>query len=54
MSIRYFATNRDCENLGRDFGRDERIKLQKGGYHFVDMEAYMSYYLSEVEAKTMP
>ncbi len=54
MSIRYFATNRDCENLGRDFSRDERIKLQKGGYHFVDMEAYMSYYLSEVEAKTMP
>jgi esterase/lipase superfamily enzyme len=54
MSIRYFATNRDCENLGRDFSRDERINLQKGGYHFVDMEAYMSYYLSEVEAKTMP
>ena len=54
MSIRYFATNRDCENLGRDFSRDERINLQKGGYHFVDMEAYMSYYLSEVDSKTMP
>ena len=54
MSIRYFATNRDCENLGQDFDREKRIKLQKGGYHFVDMEAYMSYYLSEVEAKTMP
>jgi esterase/lipase superfamily enzyme len=54
MSIRYFATNRNCENLGQDFDRERRIKLQKGGYHFVDMEAYMSYYLSEVEAKTMP
>jgi len=54
MSIRYFATNRDCENLGRNFSRDERINLQKGGYHFVEMEAYMSYYLSEVEVKTMP
>ncbi len=54
MSIRYFATNRDCENLGREFSRGERLGLQKGGYHFVDMEAYMSYYLSEVEAKTMP
>ncbi|MBT6049801.1 MAG: alpha/beta hydrolase [Candidatus Scalindua sp.] len=54
MSIRYFATNRDCENLGREFSRGERLGLQKGGYHFVDMEAYMSYYLSEVDAKTMP
>lgn len=54
MSIRYFATNRDCEDLGKDFNREERIELQKGGYHFVDMELYMSYYLSEVEAKTMP
>lgn len=44
MSIRYFATNRDCENLGQDFNRDDRINLQKGGYHFVDMEAYMSQY----------
>ncbi len=54
MSIRYFATNRDCENLGQDFNRVDRIDLQRGGYHFVDMEAYMSHYLSEVEAKTMP
>ncbi|MFQ5685117.1 MAG: alpha/beta hydrolase [Candidatus Scalindua sp.] len=54
MSIRYFATNRDCENLGQDFNRDDRINLQKGGYHFVDMEAYMSHYLSEVDSKTMP
>ncbi|MGR3173207.1 MAG: hypothetical protein ACUZ8N_01235 [Candidatus Scalindua sp.] len=29
MSIRYFATNRDCENLGQDFNRDDRINLQK-------------------------
>lgn len=55
MSIRYFATNRDNENLGRSCdSREERIKLQEGGYHFVDMKAYMSYYLSEVEVKSMP
>ncbi len=54
MSIRYFATNRDRENLGRDHSRKERINLQKGGYHFVNMQAYMSHYLSEVETKTMP
>ncbi len=54
MSIRYFATNRDCENLGQDFDREERIGFQRGGYHFVDMEAYMSYYMSEVEEKKMP
>ena len=54
MSIRYFATNRDCENLGQDSNRKERIGFQRGGYHFVDMEAYMSYYLSEVEEKKMP
>ena len=55
MSIRYFATNRDNENLGRSCtNRRERIKLQEGGYHFVDVKAYMSYYLSEVEARSMP
>ncbi|GJQ58548.1 MAG: alpha/beta hydrolase [Candidatus Scalindua sp. AMX11] len=54
MSIRYFATNRDSESLGRDFNREKRIGLQKGGYHFVNMEAYMSHYLSDVESKTMP
>ena len=54
MSIRYFATNRDNENLGQDCNRAERIKLQEGGYHFVDMKAYMSYYLSEVDSKSMP
>ena len=55
MSIRYFATNRDRENLGRVAkGRKHRIKLQKGGYHFVNMEAYMSHYLADVDAKTMP
>ena len=54
MSIRYFATNRDCENLGQDSNRKERIGFQRGGDHFVDMEAYMSYYLSEVEEKEMP
>ncbi len=54
MSIRYFATNRDNENLGRNESRDKRIKLQRGGYHFVDMHAYMSHYLAEVENETIP
>lgn len=54
MSIRYFATNRDRENLGQNRFRKKRISLQKGGYHFVNMQAYMSYYLSEVDAKSMP
>ena len=54
MAIRYFATNRDCENLGQDFDRKDRKKLQRGGYHYVDMKSYMSYYLSEVDEKRMP
>ena len=43
MSLRYFATNRDRENLGHLMKRDERIALQRGGYHVLDMEAYMSH-----------
>ena len=54
MSLRYFATNRDRENLGRETKRADRISLQQGGYHILDMKAYMSHYLAEVDAKTMP
>ena len=54
MSLRYFATNRDRENLGHLMKRDERIALQRGGYHVLDMEAYMSHYLAEVDSKKMP
>jgi hypothetical protein len=54
MSLRYFATNRDRENLGRKMKREDRIKLQRGGFHILDMKAYMSHYLAQVDAKTMP
>lgn len=52
--VRYFATNRDRENLGRDTNRTDRIKLQKGGHHWLDMRRYMSYYLSTTDPATMP
>lgn len=54
MSIRYFATNRNRENLDQKLTRPERISLQRGGYNFVDMKAYMSYYLETTEANKMP
>lgn len=54
MHIKYFATNRDRENLGRDFNRDTRIKLQKGGYNWIDTTNYMSHYLATTDPTTMP
>jgi esterase/lipase superfamily enzyme len=53
MSIRYFATNRDRENLGRDRGRKDRILLQEGGYHWVDAKSYMAYYLATTSPSKM-
>jgi len=52
--IRYFATNRDRENLGRDVSRRDRLKMQKGGYNWIDTTAYMSYYLAETNPDRMP
>jgi len=52
--IRFFATNRDRENLGRNTNRDQRITLQQGGYHWVDMKKYMSYYLATTDRSNMP
>jgi esterase/lipase superfamily enzyme len=54
MHIKYFATNRDRENLGRDINRDTRIKLQRGGYNWIDTKQYMSYYLATTDPTTMP
>lgn len=54
MQIRFFATNRDRQNLGRNVDRDTRIKLQKGGYHWVDMKKYMSHYLATTDPSSMP
>lgn len=52
--IRFFATNRDLDDLGRDANRDDRIRLQQGGYHWVDMKKYMAHYLSTTDPTTMP
>jgi esterase/lipase superfamily enzyme len=52
--IRFFATNRDRKNLGRDINRDKRITLQEGGYHWVDMKKYMAYYLATTDRSNMP
>ncbi len=52
--IRYFATNRDTENLGRDVSRSARLRMQKGGYSWIDTKAYMSYYLAETNPDKMP
>jgi esterase/lipase superfamily enzyme len=52
--IRFFATNRDRHNLGRNVNREQRIQLQKGGYHWVDMKKYMAHYLATTEPSTMP
>ncbi|PSN20290.1 hypothetical protein C7271_02895 [filamentous cyanobacterium CCP5] len=54
MHIRYFATNRDRENLGLDVDRETRIKLQKGGYNWINTQQYMSYYLATTDPNRMP
>ena len=53
--IKFFATNRAMEHLGRAVTcRDERLKLSKHGYYFVDMEKYMRFYLGTTDASRMP
>ncbi|MBD2100185.1 alpha/beta hydrolase [Leptolyngbya sp. FACHB-261] len=52
--IRFFATNRERENLGRNLDRDQRIQLQKGGHHWVDMKKYMAHYLATTDPSAMP
>ena len=53
--IKYFATNRSMHDLAAHAnGREDRVKLQTGGYYFVDMEEYMAYYLGEVETSRLP
>lgn len=54
MQIRFFATNRDRQNLGRNVDRDTRINLEKGGYHWVDMKKYMAHYLATTDPSSMP
>ena len=53
--IKFFATNRDMDKLGRGVKRSsDRHNLSKGGYYFVDMEKYMRFYLGTADADEMP
>ena len=55
--LKYFATNRHMEQLGRALrvGEHElRHRLSKGGYYFVDMERYMEFYLATTDRDRMP
>lgn len=54
MFIKYYATNRDREKLGRNIERDKRIQLQKGGYHWLNMDEYMSHYLATTDSGFFP
>ena len=55
--MRYFATNRAVENLGKAVAKGQsnvRHKLSQGGYYFVDMEEYMRFYLGTTDASEIP
>jgi esterase/lipase superfamily enzyme len=54
MFIKFFATNRNRENLGRNIERDKRIQLQKGGHHWLNMDEFMSHYLATTENAAFP
>lgn len=54
MSIRFFATNRNFQRLGRDLGRDGRISLKKGGYYWIDAHNYMSHYFRDPDSSDLP
>lgn len=53
-TIRFFATNRDREQLGQRFDRNQRIKLQSSGYHWVDTHICMGHYLATTNPNTIP
>jgi esterase/lipase superfamily enzyme len=53
-TIRYFATNRDREQLGQAFDRDQRIQLQSGGYHWIDTDVCMAQYLGSTDPSSIP
>ncbi len=54
MTIRYFATNRSMDRLAQVLKRERRLRVEDGGYYFVNMEKYMAYYFGEVEPGVMP
>lgn len=53
-TIRYFATNRDRQKLGRAFDDAERIKLQRSGYYWIDTEICMAQYLGSTDPSSLP
>jgi esterase/lipase superfamily enzyme len=64
--LQFFATNRAMETLsgivehtaaGEKSGkaaRDQRLRLQSGGYYFIDADEYLSDFLAQVDSETMP
>jgi len=52
--LRYFATNRGMDTLARSLDREARLKLSTGGYFFLDMCRYMSFYFAEVDEEAVP
>jgi len=53
-TLRYFATNRDREKLGRAFDDRQRIQLQRGGFHWIDTEICMAQYLGSTDPTSLP
>ena len=53
IGIKYFATNRSMEDLGRDYTTEDHLKLRTSGYYWVDMVAYMGHYFGTVESDTL-
>jgi hypothetical protein len=50
--IRYFATNRDMENLRQL--RGDRVSLWSGGYFFIDMCRYVPHFMETVQERSLP
>jgi hypothetical protein len=50
--IRYFATNRDMENLRQL--RGDRVSLWSGGYFFLDMCRYVPHFMETVQERSLP
>jgi len=50
--IRYFATNREMENLRQL--RGDRVSLWSGGYFFIDMCRYVPHFMETVQERSLP
>jgi esterase/lipase superfamily enzyme len=65
--LQFFATNRAMETLGKivpqpnpnnrsslEEARSDRLRLETGGYYFLNADAYMSDYFAQVDPSVMP